>query len=423
MPDPKDSHEPVDPFEPIETAKPAEEDLPHDFHALDPAGRVDVFGALKAGNEPDDRPTDAFETHEPTSAEPVDAEEVLEAASDEPVDAIDALEHYHGEPDEPVEALEALESIEVKPEGPVEALEEYYAEPIEAIEVHHPGPSATPYKPSATRGILAAFALGILVTGVAVGLAYTFRPRPVLAPGASVRPPQPSRPDSDPTATLAVRIDGIGDELEAQSKRIKELKNQVESQSKPGPAPDLKPLEARIDALSRRVDAASAPDLKPLEARIDALSGRVEEKIAGLEKSLAAEKAEVDILRAKVQSYAEAKPRPDPLQTAPPASSPTDAEYAKAVDLYKKGQYDQARDAFVRLQQAAGNDARVWYFSALSNGLATGVWSGDTERFVQKGVEREQAGTPEVAKINAAFADLAPAAVKTWLDSWRTRAR
>jgi tetratricopeptide (TPR) repeat protein len=420
MPDPKDPHEPVappDPAEPRESPGPAREDDAHGFLGLDPEGRVEVFGALKAGNAPDDRPTDAIETHEPTPAEPVDAEEAVEAAVDEPVDAIDALEHYHGEPDEPVEALETLEAIDVKPEGLVEALEEYYDEPIEAIEVHHPGhapmssqPSAT--KPSATRGILAGMAIGGLLVGIAGGVGYY-----LARPGAS------TVPGSDPPAALTARIDGMGKEIEAQSKGLKALKDKVDALPKPEPAPDLKPLEAKIDALAKRVDAVSAPDLKPLEAKIDALAKSHEEKIAGLEKALAAEKAEVDTLQAKVKSYAEARPRPDPAPATPPAASPTDAEFARAVDLYKKGQYDQARDAFARLQQAAANDARVWYYSALSNGLATGQWAGDTERFVQKGVEREQAGTPDVAKINAAFADLAPPAVKTWLDSWRARAR
>ena len=64
----------------------------------------------------------------------------------------------------------------------------------------------------------------------------------------------------------------------------------------------------------------------------------------------------------------------------------------------------------------------VWYYAALSRGLATRDWKGETERLVTQGIEREKAGKPDKAKIDAAFEDLTPETGKDWLAFYRRRA-
>jgi len=95
---------------------------------------------------------------------------------------------------------------------------------------------------------------------------------------------------------------------------------------------------------------------------------------------------------------------------------------AQAVDLFKRGKNLEAKDAFARLQTATPDDARVWYYSALANGLATRDWKGESERLVTTGVEKEKAGSPDKAKIDAAFAELTTNTGKDWLSYFRSRA-
>ena len=96
-------------------------------------------------------------------------------------------------------------------------------------------------------------------------------------------------------------------------------------------------------------------------------------------------------------------------------------EMGQAVALFRQGKWAEARDLFAKLQADSPDDARVWYFSALANGLASRDWKGESERLVAAGMAREKAGKPEKAKIDAAFADLTPATGKDWLAFYRNR--
>jgi hypothetical protein len=101
---------------------------------------------------------------------------------------------------------------------------------------------------------------------------------------------------------------------------------------------------------------------------------------------------------------------------------PTRLDLAPAVKLYREKRYAEAFGAFRTLAQIAPDDARPWYYAALARGLATGQWHGEAEEFVTKGVERERAGTPSTAVIDAAFADLTAVDGRDWLAYYRQRA-
>src|SRR5947209_3338297 len=81
----------------------------------------------------------------------------------------------------------------------------------------------------------------------------------------------------------------------------------------PEPAPDLKPIEARLDALAKRVDSAPSPapagDAKPNADQGEALA-RVDAQVGELRKALDAEKAEVARLDERVRSLSGSQPGP-----------------------------------------------------------------------------------------------------------------
>ncbi|HEY2155664.1 MAG TPA: hypothetical protein VGH33_08540 [Isosphaeraceae bacterium] len=275
--------------------------------------------------------------------------------------------------------------------------------------------SKPPYKPSPFPGILTGLALGAVLVGAGVMLAQTL-------PKKEEAPPPPPSTASTPEGKPAEAPAAAADPVATLSARVDELAKKIDTLPKPEPAPDLKPIEAKIDALAKRLDSAAVPDTKTVEekaAQAAAAATAAQEKLDALAKSVEAEKAELAALKDQVKSLAEARPVPVPAAATPASNAATDAEFAHAVDLFKKNQFAPARDAFAKLQQSMPNDPRVWYYGALSNGYATNVWNGDTERMVLKGRELEKAGG-DAAKINAAFADL-PAATKSWLDAYRNR--
>jgi len=75
------------------------------------------------------------------------------------------------------------------------------------------------------------------------------------------------------------------------------------------------------------------------------------------------------------------------------------------------------------LLQTQPEDARVWYYAALSYGLATRDWGRATEMMVEEGVSREKAGRPPKPEIDAALTGLTKETGKEWLDFYRQRAR
>ena len=114
-----------------------------------------------------------------------------------------------------------------------------------------------------------------------------------------------------------------------------------------------------------------------------------------------------------------------PPATSTPSARPGREATKKALDLgagttlFDKGDYAGALAVFETLGREFPDDARVWYFTALAQGLATGQWRGETLELVSKGIDREKAGTPTAAEINAAFSRLTSATGKDWLAFYR----
>lgn len=154
----------------------------------------------------------------------------------------------------------------------------------------------------------------------------------------------------------------------------------------------------RLNALDKKVQSMTKPDGPDANARIDA----IEKRVGDLAGSLEAAKAELA------------------ARNTPAAVASNELD--QAIDLFKKGKFADAKDAFTKLETVTPDDARVWYFAALANGLATSNWKGESERLVTEGMAREKAGKPDKAKIDAAFSNLIAATGKDWLAYYRGRA-
>lgn len=262
--------------------------------------------------------------------------------------------------------------------------------------------------------VLGAIMVVILVVAWAANMSKT-APAPAASPApaagtadtAAAPPPEKAaEPTPDPKAMTAA-IDGLKSDLKA-------LQDRIDALPKPAPAPDLGPLNARITELSSQTEALAA-----LPKKVDDL----DQRLGSFDKTLTALRGDLDTLKSDVKKAHEASPAPAAAETPKVEDgNVADAAFDQAVGQFKAGKYKEASDAFQKLTEAHPNDARVWYFAALSRGSATGQWTGDTTKMVEKAVEREKAGTPASAKIDAAFSDI-NASFKPWLDAYRKMAK
>jgi TolA-binding protein len=206
----------------------------------------------------------------------------------------------------------------------------------------------------------------------------------------------------------------VSKQMEALADRFDHLQERFAAIPRPEPPPDMTELKAQMENLQRD-DATFCA----LPARIGALSDRLSE----LERSVAALRA------ASTPTDAQVKKTSAPTRaalTVPAAvtsnvSLVEDLALSDGISLFKRGRYADALALFGKLEEALPADARVWYFAALSNALATSDWRGETERLVRKGLEQERAGAIGTARINAAFTDLTAATGRDWLASQRKR--
>lgn len=215
-------------------------------------------------------------------------------------------------------------------------------------------------------------------------------------------------PSADSLATLKSQIEKL-------SIRLKALQEQVKTQPQPRPAPDLDTLRAKLDELAR-----SATALTTLANLVDGL----EERIASADKQVAGLQEQVVAVREqRKQAEAEAKAAAAAAATPPRPTTATDEELKPGIAAFKASRYKEANALFQALTGSHPDDARAWYYAALSNGLATSQWKDETIRLFNKAVERERAGTPDKAKIDASLASVTEPSVKRWVDYFRKAAQ
>lgn len=224
---------------------------------------------------------------------------------------------------------------------------------------------------------------------------------------STVSTPTPEPAPAAPTPATADDLKVLQGEVEGLAKQLAALTTKVDGLPRPEPAPDLKPIQARLDDLG-----GLAEKIGELSKKVDA----ADEQARAASKAADSSKEEIAALAAKVD-------RPVEAVAPTPTAEPKLADIKPAADLFGAKKFADARAALAKLQQSNPEDARVWYYSALANGFATGKWDGETEQLVLKGVERERAGTPDAAQIDAAFSGLTGATGKSWLAAYRQRAK
>ena len=232
-------------------------------------------------------------------------------------------------------------------------------------------------------------------TGPAKPRPVADQPKPAEGPAADVGA-LAARLDRLQAKVEAAPVDRLADELKDVKVRLAGL---VESPANPAElARKLEDANGRIASYDRDIEALRA-EVKALRA-----SNRGDEGVATLDRKIAALRSEVDALR---------KP-------AAKAEAPNELDAARS--LFRAKRYAEAADAFRSLTESSPDDARAWYFAGISKGLATRQWRGEPEQMALKGAEREKAGTPAVADVNEAFADLTPETGRDWLAFFRKRA-
>ena len=214
------------------------------------------------------------------------------------------------------------------------------------------------------------------------------------------------------------------------SGKLDQLQSRVDHLPRALTTTDLEPLTHRLTALEDLTGKVQA-----LDSRVNPLPLKLEEdnrKITTMMADIDGVRKQVSSLQTELATKLKAD-KPSVKRDTMPAETaderpreiepPRNVLLQPGIELFRQKKYDQASEAFDSLTRTKPDDARVWYFAALSRGLATRDWKGQTEKLVTEGVEREKAGTPEKSQIDSAFADLTAETGKDWLAFYRRRAR
>ena len=304
--------------------------------------------------------------------------------------------------------------------------EQVNVQPPSRVESQASGRAHSDAQSSSGFGTILTSCVLALLMGGAGAWAYVDYLSPMLAKNRA----QKSQPDvqkSESNSTESKSSDSVA-RLNDLSGKLDELQSRVDRLPKAISAQDLEPLKERlalVDDVSKKVDA--------LGLRVNSLPGKVDQdsrKITTLTADLEGMRNEVASLRNNIHTSASAEEPSDKgeeprtaIPSEPPREIPPPVRLLQAgVDYFQKKHYAKASEIFARLSKARPDDARVWYYAALSRGLATRDWKGETERLVTQGVDREKAGKPSKSQIDAAFADLTPETGKDWLAFYRRRA-
>ena len=163
----------------------------------------------------------------------------------------------------------------------------------------------------------------------------------------------------------------------------------------------------RIDRLGERVDRVSRPKdqtppvLHTLQIKIGELAREMDDlsslpaKVRHYDNRLESLQEELKTLRSRVESMQDGSPGgTSPAVTLPAGKSARGSSMQEGagssptmdlgIGLLERGEFASAREIFLRLQAAQPEDARVWYLSALAQGLTSRDWKGEPQRLAEK---------------------------------------
>jgi TolA-binding protein len=285
-----------------------------------------------------------------------------------------------------------------------------------------PRPSEVPPPPAdddARKMSIFPAVLGLLLVGV-LALAWFLNRQKEGSAGAAGVPPAataaPVTPAPTPapapeltakTEALEGKVKDLAGEVEKLTGQVKAFEEKLNHVSKPAAPPDIKPLESKVNDLARSVAAVA-----PLNERV----GKIGDRVGSVDGTLKSVKGELAVLKEEIHKAVTPSPEPKP------AANGTTAAMTEGIDLFKAGKYKEANDVFSKLASEKPKDARVYYYAALTRGLTTHDWQGETLATAAKGAALEKSGSPKPAEIDATFADL-PATLKPWVTFFRTQAK
>ncbi len=210
---------------------------------------------------------------------------------------------------------------------------------------------------------------------------------------------------------LTSRVGEVQSELGTLGRELARLEDRLNARTNAPPAPpDLAPLRTRIDEL-----VEESQKLSPLPATFQSLRQRVD----ALDKALNALRTEVAAVPKQLDASLNALKDAMVSRPAPAQVSPVDIDRDLGAALFREGKYPAVREVFLILVRNYPNDARLWYFAALANGLTSGDWGGESEGLVRRGLACEQRGMPKGSDIDAQFSTVTREQGKVWLDEWR----
>jgi chaperonin cofactor prefoldin len=224
----------------------------------------------------------------------------------------------------------------------------------------------------------------------------------------------------------------MDDRIKNLTDQYKQLQARLDAVPKPTPVPDLAPIEAKIaqvGQLSQQMEAKVA-QVGQLSQQIEAIGKKLDPLPAQLvesKKKVTELDAKLDELRNELSAAHSRAPadrsRDGSAVSSEKGESSIDTALEPGVSEFRRARYREAYDVFQKLEQSHPDDARVWYYDALSYGLSSNDWGKTTQSMVEKGVTREKAGQPQKSEIDSAFAGLTKETGKDWLDFYRRRAQ
>ncbi len=298
-------------------------------------------------------------------------------------------------------------------------------------------------RPSKLKSLLTT-AVVALICGVigAAGYSHFFGPKPADDSAAK------NKPDSKSSQAASEKkkssFSGTESVMESNSRGASSIPGFTASDDADTLKKQIADLMERVDGLSARIDRMSRPKdetppvLHTMQIKMGELARLMDDvsslpaKVRHYDNRVESLQEEIKTLRSRIESIT--SDRSEGSNTKPATPNPSGAASAASknqsasptmelgVTLLERGQYASAREIFMRLELAQPRDARVWYFGALAAGLTTGKWDGEAKQFVEKGIERERAGTPSTAEIDAALATRKPIRGEPWLNSLRRKA-
>ena len=219
---------------------------------------------------------------------------------------------------------------------------------------------------------------------------------------------------------LTSRIGEVQLELGTLGRELARLEDRLNARTNAPPAPLAPPAPPDLASLRTRIDdlVKESQRLSPLPATFESLRQRAD----ALEKGLNALRTEVTAAPKRIDASLNALKDAMASRSASDQVSPADIARDLGAVLFYDGKYPAAREVFLTLVQNYPNDARLWYFAALANGLTTGDWTGESERMMRQGLACEHRGSPKRPDIEAQFSTLTSEQGKNWLQEWRKRA-